>query len=128
MTDIEKLRAALAKIAEVASAAVGGNAYSANKGCKLHHRPLTAKELKARAAEFDRDGRPHAIQSAFEVASSSAPQPKVAVHRQGDRWRIEFEIPDATTIRHNGLTVSTLPRPARDERMPRQLDGFIPAH
>jgi V8-like Glu-specific endopeptidase len=49
------------------------------------------------------------------------------VQRDGDRWRIEFDIPGATSVRRTGLTDDTLRRPARAERIPRQLDGFIPA-
>jgi V8-like Glu-specific endopeptidase len=129
VTEIETLRAALAKIAEVANAAASGNAYLPNvtEKRKPRHRPLTAKELKARAAEFDRDGRPHPVQIVIEVTSSSAPEPKTSVQRDGDRWRIEFDIPGATSVRRTGLTDDTLRRPARAERIPRQLDGFIPA-
>jgi V8-like Glu-specific endopeptidase len=94
---------------------------------RLQHRPLTIKELKARAADFDRDGRLQEVQVAIEVTSSCAPNPKTSVQRDGDRWRIDLTIPGATTVRRTGLTVGTLPRPARVERIPRQLEGFTPA-
>jgi len=94
---------------------------------KLQHQPLTTKELEARAAEFNRDGRPHGVQIVVQVTSSSTPEPKTRVHRDGERWRIEFDIPGATAVRRTGLTDGTLPRPARAERIARQLDGFIPA-
>lgn len=48
------------------------------------------------------------------------------MHRDGDRWRIEFDIPGARVVHRNGLTVGTVPRPSRSERGPRQLDGWIP--
>ena len=59
MSDIEKLRAALAKIAEEASAAARGDEYppTTTGQRKLPHRPLSATELEARAAEFNRSGR-----------------------------------------------------------------------
>ncbi|WNC94496.1 serine protease [Paraburkholderia sp. FT54] len=128
MTDIEKLKAALAKIAEVASAAVSDDACPPTKTEKhnLNHRPLTGKELNARASEFDRDGRHYGLQISVDVTSSSAPEPKTTIYRDGDRWRIEFDIHRATTTQRTGLTVGTLRRPARDERIPYQLDGFIP--
>jgi V8-like Glu-specific endopeptidase len=129
VTEIERLRAALAKIAEVATEAANCNAYppTVTEKSKLQHRPLTAKELKARAAEFDREDRPHAVHIAIEVTSPSAPEPKTSVQRDGDRWRIEFDISGTTSVRRMGLTDDTLRRPARAERIPRQLDGFIPA-
>jgi hypothetical protein len=75
MTEIEKLRAALTKIAEVASVAARGDEYPQTRTKKrnLQHRPLTAKELEARAGEFDRAGKLHTVQITVEVASSNVP-------------------------------------------------------
>jgi V8-like Glu-specific endopeptidase len=130
MTDIEKLRAALGKIAKVASEAVdGGECLPTTTGDrKLQHRPLTGHELQARAAEFDRAGKPQAIQITAEVASSQIPEPKTTAHRDGDRWRIEIAIPGAAFVRRTGLSVDTLPTLTRAQRSPRQGDGFIPPH
>ena len=128
MTDIEKLRAALAKIAEVASAAVGGNEYppKMTKKRKLEHRPLTAKEFETKAAGLDRAGKLHAVRITVEVASSKVPEPKTVMHRDGNRWRIELDIPDVAVVRRSGLTVGALPHLTRSEFIPRQGDGFIP--
>jgi V8-like Glu-specific endopeptidase len=95
---------------------------------KLKHRPLTNEEFKAKAEKLDRDGVHHALQISIDVASSSPPLPKSTVHRDGDRWRVTFDIPGATSARRAGLSVNTLPRPARGKRVEHQLDGFIPAH
>jgi len=93
---------------------------------RLQHRPLTAEELEAKAAEFNRKGQRHSLQLSIEVASSTAPEPKTAVHRDGDRWRVEVEIPGAVASNRTGLTVRTVPRPPRVQRIPHQVDGFIP--
>jgi V8-like Glu-specific endopeptidase len=128
MTDVEMLRTTLAQIAKVASAATDDHrrpSYVAQKR-KLQHRPMAREELEARAAEFDREGGPHALHLSLEVASSGTPQPRAAVHRQGDRWRLAIDIIDATPVRHAGLTVGTLPRQSRGASVDHQLDGFVP--
>jgi V8-like Glu-specific endopeptidase len=93
---------------------------------KLEHRPLTTKELESKESEFNRVGQPYAVQITVEVASSTVPYPKTAVHPEGDRWRIQLSIPSVRTVRRTGITAETLPRLARAERIARQLDGFIP--
>lgn len=47
-------------------------------------RPLTAEELKAKAAEFDRDGQPHTVEIALDVTGSRPPDPKTSVQSEGD--------------------------------------------
>jgi len=91
----------------------------------LQHRPLTLEELKSRAPQIDREGR-HAVQLAIDVTGSRAPEPRTVIRRDGDRWHIEFDIPGATTVRRSGLTVSAIPPVPRRERIPRQIDGFVP--
>jgi V8-like Glu-specific endopeptidase len=95
---------------------------------KLKHRPLTTAELFARAAEFNRGGQHHAVQITIEVMSPHAPEPRTTVHGDGDWWRVEIDLPGAACLCRAGQSFSTLPRPHRAERIPRQLDGFLPAH
>ena len=98
----------------------------------LQHRPLTAEEFEARAAEFNRDSsrhaddRHHVVQVVVEITSASAPAPKTVVHRDGDRWRVQFDIPGTVAAPRRGLSVSTVPRSAGTGHLPRQLDGFVP--
>lgn len=95
---------------------------------KLQHRPLTPMELEVRAAVFNREGQHRDLRMTIEVASAKAPEPRTTVHRDGDRWRIEFDISEAMLTRRNGLTVGNLSRPDRAKRIPRQNDGFMPTH
>jgi V8-like Glu-specific endopeptidase len=128
MSEIETLRAALTNIAGLAAAVSNGDTYPPTI-VKTHaqHRPLTARELEARAGEFDRAGTCHDVQITVEVASSTVPEPKTTVHRDGDRWRIELGVPGAALVRRTGLTVGSLSRPPRAQRTHSQREGFIPA-
>lgn len=92
----------------------------------LQHRPLTPKELEGRTAAIDRVGECPAVQFSLDVTSAHTPEPKTAIRREGDHWRIEVSVPGAVGVRRTGLTATSLPLTPRAARTPHQLDGFLP--